>query len=343
MYPKLIYLLTCIALLATSCNSDTSDDVSLPKGPELSFNIYPLSRGSVATSISQFLVYGDMKPMTDANSTPTVLFNKTLVEYIGDRWCYDGTQYWFPGQEHSFVALCPVGIFGTANEPQYQNSKLSFEYSISAPGGILSSTGDLADILVATHRRVYLESGSGSAVDNQITFRFAHLLSLVNFAPAFYDELANTDSYIQIHQLELSGVKASAQFNILPASRNHNSQTDDMVVDINSTGETNLALELSSPVKIDNTATNVSLFADNDAIIMLPQDLADESEAKLILSYTINGDTSMNRVSLSLKNLKWESGKSYVYKFTVTRNGAKFDNCEINPWNVIQGEEITVD
>lgn len=37
------------------------------------------------------------------------------------------------------------------------------------------------------------------------------------------------------------------------------------------------------------------------------------------------------------------TGEEYTYKFTIERFGVILDSCEINPWNVITGDEITVD
>lgn len=343
MYLKLTYLLPAIVLLASSCNSDATDDINPSERAELSFNVSTLSRGSVTTSISQFLVYGDTKPLSPENSTPIIVFNKTNVEYKNDSWWYDGTQYWIPNYEHSFVAVCPGAIFENDNEPRYLNSELAFEYSMPVSNGILSSNDDVADILIATHRRLYQNAGSGAALNNQVTLKFRHLLSLINLAPAFHDNNLNSDDYILIHKLELSGVKTKAQFNILPAPRLSNNQTDDMTVDVAPQDEADITIEFSSPVKIENNATNVSLFANDDALIMMPQEFAADSDAEITLFYTITGDDTLRQGSISLTNLKWESGKSYFYKFTIERIGLRFDSCEINPWNVIQGEDISVD
>lgn len=339
MNPKLTYLLICIAFLVSSCNSDTIDDISLTKGSELSFNVSNvsnLSRSSVTASINEFDVYGDIKSMAGESSSPIILFDKKKVEFINDSWCYEGTQYWIPNYEHSFVAIHPETIFETDNTPRYLNSQLSFEYSIPA-------SGNVADILAATHRRLYVNNGSDETFDNRIIFTFSHLLSLINIAPAFDDSSMSNEAYILFHKLELSGISTKAQFDILPASRLSGSSTYDMEVDINGQEYGNYTIEFPMPVKVENNAKNVSLFDDNDAIIMLPQTFTADSEAKITLSYTINGDDLMNQIDLPLNNLKWESCKSYIYRFIIEKYGVKFESCEINPWNVIQGEEITVD
>lgn len=337
MYAKLTYLLTCIAFLVSSC---ATDDMIPPKGAEMLFTVSDLSRGSVTSSIDHFVVYGDVKPATSESSAPVALFSNTKVEYVDGSWQYDGTQYWMPGCEHSFVAVYPQSVFGAGNTPHYSNSLLSFEYAIPAPDGILSSNSDVADILVATHRRYY-EGGNESA--DRISLSFSHILSLINIAPAFIDNGMSSDDYILVHQLELTGIKTKAKFNIRPAARLTGSQTDDMSVDVSALDEGNLAIAFRRPVKIGNYAENVSLFADDDALIMLPQDMAADSNATLRLTYTTNEDQSKQTVSIPLSDQKWVSGNRYLYKFTIERTGVIFGNCEINPWNVVTGEEITVD
>lgn len=343
MYPKLTYLLISIALLATSCSSDSPDDISLSKGAELSFNIPDLSRGSVTTDIDHFLVYGDNRHRPFETSAPTLLFNKTKVEYKNDVWGYEGVQYWMPNLEHSFVALNPANIFEADNEPQYLNSQLSFEYSIPAPGGILSNNSDVTDILVATHRRLYGDIGTDATLDSKISLRFSHLLSLINIAPAFDDNILSAEDYIQIYKVEFSGITTKAKFAIQPAPRQSNCQTDDMTCEVSALQNGNIAIEFPTPFKVENAAKHVSLFTDDDAIILLPQNFTADSNAKINIYYSISNEQSTRQVSIPLNNQKWESGSSYMYRFTIERTSVKFNSYEINPWNVIQGEKITLD
>lgn len=335
MYPKLIYLLISIILLTSSCNSDPGDDIRYSTGTELTFNVSNPTRSSVTTSIDKFVVYGDMKPAaSDGSSSPIVIFDKKNVEYKNGAWYYDGLQYWMPDHEHSFVAVAPESILGSGNNVRYLNSHLSFEYSIP-------TSGNVDDILIATHRRLYGNNGYGPSSDSRITLTFSHLLSLINIAPAFSDNSIGSEEYILFHKLEFSGIRNRAKVDILPASRQTGSSTNDMDVDITGQEVGDYTIVFPTPVKVKNNAENVKLFADDDAIIMLPQ--AFTADAELTLSYTINEDNTINYVSIPLKNQKCESGRSYTYKFTIERFGVILDSCEINPWNVITGDEITVD
>lgn len=335
LYAKLAYLLACIACLASSCTSDTTDEALLSKGAGMTFSVSDLTRASVATDIKKFAIYGDMK---FASKSPSVLFNKTEVVYTNGEWSYDGVQYWYNHHEHSFVAISPVSVLEAEGAPTYADSKLSFSYAIPAPGGILSRNEDVADILVSTHRRHY-ESEQTS--DPTVSFTFGHVLSLINFAPAFSDDSMGDDAYIMISELRFSGITTKAKFDILPAELQSNNQTDDRNIGITGQETGDLTIRLTTPVKIGNNAQFVNLFPANDAIIMLPQIL--NADASVTISFTISGEEKPMQAVLPLTNLKWESGSSQTYKFTIERTGAKFVGAEINPWNEIKGEDNVVD
>lgn len=335
----MVCLLACIVGLLTSCASDVNDDPVSSEGEKMSFDVAGLSRASVATGIDKFVVFGDKKFAPGSKTaSPSVLFDKTEVTCSGGVWTYEGSQYWLPKHEHSFVALSPVSVLGPGADHAYSASKLSFTYAIPLAGGVLKRNDDVSDILLATHRRYYDPDRSP---DSKITFTFGHILSLINFAPAFSDNLLSGDSYISIHKLEFSGISLKARIGLLPAERLSNPQTDDKIVEVSSRQTGNLVIELPAPVKIGNNAANVSLFADNDALIMLPQSF--NADSSLTFYFTINGDAAMRQVDFPLDNFKWDSGSRYNYKFTIDRTGVKFGNCEINDWNEVKGEEVSVD
>lgn len=340
---KLSYILITIALLVSSCNTDSGDDPSSSKGGELQFNVAGVSRADESVPFTRFVVYGDIKPLTSEASNTIILFDKTNVDYTNGSWGYEGTQYWIPKHEHSFIAVAPESLLEPDNSPRYQNSQLSFEYALPLTDGNLSNTGDVPDILAATHRRYYEDTAADKAMEDKITFTFSHLMTRINIAPAFSDNNLAEDAYVTLYDIELSGVTTKAGFEILPAARLSNSQTNDMVVDMTAKETGKFGIKFSTPVKIENNATNVSLFADDEAIITFPQDFQADSDAKITVTYAISDDGVIKQGSLPLNGQKWLSGNSYGYKFTIERTGLFLDKCEINPWNEIKGEEITVD
>lgn len=343
MYANLKYLYSIpvfIACLLSSCTSDNSADVEFSKGSEVSFDVLSMSRASATPTFTEFAVYGDMKFPVDKNTAPTVVFNKTIVKYskkegetVG-KWLYDGVQYWFPNHEHTFIAVTPLSALeSSATSPRYSDSELSFTYQLpTTSDNELTDKSKVNDILAATHRRLYSEDDGNATT----VFSFGHIMSLVNLAPAFNDNLLTKDDCIKFRKLELSGFNTKAAFTIQPAPRLTNTQTDDMVIDVaGQEGEGKLTVEFANPVIVANTQNNVALFDGNDAIIMLPQAFAADSEAKIILSYTINDDALVKQVTLPLMNQQWESGKSYIYRFTIDRTGAHFQNTTISDWEAM--------
>lgn len=335
----LIYLVFIAAWLPVSCTSKADDDVNPGNGTEMVFDATCGTRSSITTDIDKFAVYGDMIPLNENIVSYSIIFNKTLVSYISGSWRYEGIQYWYPGHEYSFVALNPVHALDLDENRAYTGSGLSFSYRIPTSVSNKSlANNNGADILVATHRRSYGLNDTPTAV----SLKFKHVMSLINLAPAYYDNTKEDDDYIKIHKVELSGIKGKSLFEIMPAARGSNRQTDEMIISVTGQEDANISIELDIPLMLKNKSENISLFGNNDALIMLPQVFSANSEAQITLTYTINDDTSEKQVNIALNDLKWESGKSYFYKFTIERTGVELNTCEIKPWNDIE-DNITVD
>lgn len=350
MYPKLKYLYflpVFVACLVASCASDApeskQEEEKIERGAELSFTTADLTR-AITTGFGEFAVYGDRKFQGDDETAPFTLFDKTIVKYQNKSWSYEGTQYWYPRNEHSFVAITPVSVLETGN-PKYSGSRLTFTYTIPTTGGNIASKNDVTDILVATHRRLceaYIQEEPidvNFPEDNKpgpVVLKFNHILSLINIVSALDDDTMDKEEYIEFHKLELSGVNTKATFNILPAEIENNNQTDNGVIEVTGQeGKAKLTIEFSKPKRVTNNRETVSLIDNNEALIMLPQTFAADSEAKIILSYTTNNDGLMKQITLPLKNQKMESGKSYTYRFTIEKRGLHFGTTTITDWDML--------
>lgn len=306
----LLTLLACVLCL-TSCSSDPEPQAL--NLVELKFDLQNISRASITNNdnfkLQSFRVFGDMKLASLSSSSGNiVVFNGDEVKYnsSANSWEYSNTQYWFPKHEYSFVAVHPATVLSEAAAPQYSDSRLSFTYTL--PSDNKSAT----DILIATHRRECGEDKSGTT--GPVRFKFSHILSLLNIVLSLNDNLMGEDEFL-LHKLELAGFNNKATFNIAPAPLQTNGQTDDCVVEVtNQEGENKLTLEFGTPVIVTNNGEDVSFFNGDDALIMLPQTFAADSNAQLILTYTVTGDTTERQATVPLRNMTWETGKSYVYK-----------------------------
>lgn len=336
---RILYLgfLSFAACLVSSCTSDSPDVEPADPGRELTFTVAGLTRGSVTTDINtfgaKFAVFGDMKFTGAADATPIVVFNNTEVSYIGNKWIYSGTQYWFPKHEHSFVAVHPVYVVEPENLPSYSNSSLSFSYAVPTTSNNEVNKADFKDILAATHRRYYSD---GAALP--VSFSFSHLMSLIDILPCFNDNVLDETAFIRFHKVVITGIRNKAIFNIQPAPRFAGNQTDDRMIEVtNQEGESRLTITFPNPKKIMNNVANVSIFDADDAIIMIPQAFDVDADAEILLTYTINNDPKEITASIPLNQTEWQPGKSHNYKCSLDRYGMFFNSSSITDWNPIKG------
>lgn len=331
-------------LMLISCSSD-EPDVS---GCEMKFDISTVSRAAVTTAgnitENPFAVFGYMVPSKSADipSARTIIYNNTPVTYVNSAWMTEETQYWYNDHVHSFVAIHPASAVNRSDaNPQYSDA-LSFTYTL--PSDITQTT----DILAATHRRQYNDlrkyDEDGNLIGGEaapVSLRFGHLMSQINIAPALNDNIMNDEEFIQFRKVELARFKTKATFNITPALLLTSDQTDDRVVDVTGQeAEGYFLIEFTDPKKIVNGQDNVCLFDNNDAIIMLPQTFAADSEAEFILSYTINNDPTIKQIVLPLNSQELESGRSYTYRFTIDRSGLLFGTMTIANWELLDVGDI---
>ncbi|MDE6396618.1 MAG: fimbrillin family protein, partial [Muribaculaceae bacterium] len=253
MRAKLTYLfLSALAVgLMSSCASD--DPEVAPSGAEMKFAPGNVSRSTDVSNIKDnpFVVFCDRKREDD--QLPIVLMNNVAVTYNPSTggWEYSNPQFWFPDNEHSFVAIHPASVVSAPDaDARYVSSKLTFTYTLPA------DYRQTADILAATHRRRYT---SGST--DEVSLRFAHMLSQISISPSLNDNIMGHDGYIEFYKLEVSGIKTKAAFSITPTTLLTADQTDDREVDVaGKDAEGSLTIEFAEPKKVTNNREYVSLF-----------------------------------------------------------------------------------
>lgn len=303
--PIYFFILSFAACLVTSCSGDVPDIGAVDNGCEVTFDVADRSRASVTGSLnfagSEFAIYGDMKYL---DNNPTVIFDKTIVKYQSGQWRYEGTQYWFPKHEHSFIAVHPVDITGFS-DTDYSDSRLTFTYTL--PENYQSAQ----DLMVATHRRMYgdnIQSGSSSAL-----LSFWHILSRINFKVK--DEGAA--DIVRVTEIVLEGVNKKGTFSIIPAPVSSESKlTDDCIfswTDISEKGD------LTANISVDIPENEVrSLFPDNNALLMIPQ--PDNKEVIMKITYTlIDSNAKPQELTLTAQSPigGWLPGKEYTYNIAI--------------------------
>ena len=162
IHKKLLFikLLTIAACVLQACSSDSPDIAPGENHQEMKFVTTEVARAftsGINYAGSRFALFGDMKYSTYG---PSVIFHNKEVEYNGIAWTYEGTQYWHPEHEHSFVAVYPSKALKDAGDPQYEASMLSFTYTIPTADDKTIDKEGVLDLLVATHRRQYSNGDS---------------------------------------------------------------------------------------------------------------------------------------------------------------------------------------
>lgn len=344
--------------LLPACTSDDPEDDEAAQNTEMQFAISGVSRTSVTTKKdintigSRFAIYGEkmFQGQNDFHG-PLVIFNNTEIELTKNGWNYGERQYWMPNHEYSFVTIYPTtDSIKYFSNIEYSNSRLSFSYSIPLSEGNTAVKEDYSDIIYATHRRLFETDASGySKDDGIIRLQFDHLLSLLDITPAVVDPLMYTgddesrldpdpnfndqiikNEFIQFRKVEFYGFKTKADFSVTPAPLNTAKRTDDndVTIDVDySLPYANMTIEFTEEtaqhiVNSDpNNVKNYSIFAENDALIMLPHTLA--PDAKMHMTYTVNTDTPedpvIRHITISLNGMKLERGKHYKLCFTIEK------------------------
>lgn len=320
---------TCTA----SCTSDPEPE-ALEWGEEMQFEAMeaPVSRTVLSTTANlkdkPFMLFGEVNRTGVFYQGLQRIFNGATVTYKNNKWTYDTPIYWLMGQEHSFVAIHPANIQEISGEIKYSDSRVSFEYETPD-----STYKESTDILVATHRRKYSLDNAGA-----VKFGFKHILTRLNIAPAIDEVLMyedekdivkypyNESEYIQIHRIELYGLRTKAKFSFASAPLQRGEVLTDErteTYDLDEESVKDIKLDFrDDTIKVTNNKENVAVFDDKNALLLLPQKIDDRVYA--ILYYTVNGDHTENKyirkITLPLSGIgEWERGKSYTYKFSIQK------------------------
>lgn len=327
---------------AYSCTSDSEPPV-LESGEELMFEVKEAtdSRTVISTTSNlkqmPFALFGNMNRTGEHYQGLKIIFNGDKVTFTDKKWSYGPTPiYWLMGQEHSFAALYPdLEHIPGLSDLKYEESKVSFNYEIPKNDENITEYSKIADILVATHRRLYTFESTGA-----VKFNFRHVLSRINIEPALDEVLMyedetekdthpdNKDEYIQFNKFEIFNLKTKASFAFvpakLPAGEFLNDENDRTYEVDNESLADYAVLNFTNPKNVTNNKRNVNICANDDAFLVLPQSV--DKDAKLILYYTVNGDhldrNYVRTVTFPLSDLpidKWEAGKSYTYRFTIEK------------------------
>lgn len=339
MFDKIIYSVFAAAAIGALAACTSSPETEELQSAQVQFRASEISRSSLTTietiKESPFAVYGDMVSTSNASATPTVVFNGTEVKYTDGAWSYNDPQYWFPGQTYSFVAIHPATPANIDGTPNYENNKLSFQYTYP------ESYGNAQDILVAAHRRKYTPGNP-----HAVAFEFKHIFARINF-------VAKVDPTVQgefvIDRMSLHNVSNSATFTVAPSPITDGNETYDFSGEWTAHNEANATLFDITPNVTVNTTENTVIFKADDPLMIIPQSVNNRVEVSLTYHRAVDSPNPITvtanlfSVAIAAHNGEWQAGKSYNYTFTLGDSEyIVFSEASAQDWNEAEGANFII-
>lgn len=250
-----------------------------------------------------------------------------------DHWAYSPTRYWHRGT-YNFAAVLPEGDFGASYGKDGAETGYTGELAINPSGNPVLTInfgesgfrlGELqTDLMVAFD---YVDNKNESATS--VSLKFEHQLAMIKF------EALATDLTVDIDKIELTSYKntaKSAAFEWIKPSDTEETGTVNptWTLDESQTGSSHN--NGGGGWKQLATSTK-SLFE----WLVLPQTV---TGAQCIITYTEHfyGEAEETKQSVSktinatIPQVTWEPFKTYLYRFTVTAEGIKFNAPIVTNW-----------
>lgn len=335
-----ILLLILMALAVSSC--ETQEPADPTPSAELEFDVAPLSRTTATTSenlkLLPFAVYSDWKRTEDIIHDG---FRGERVAYDASvaAWTHQGTQYWWPEFEHSFVAVHPFDMGNTTYKTiNYKASALSFKVLQ------LSDYSKMSDILIATHRRNFIDGNS-----SPVCFKFDHIMSNFNIQVTYISPVKDAQA-LKINSIDLIDIPTQSTFTVTPAPLTGNStMTSDYVTDpesfegwtVNQIGRVTIKALKGHESQWDIPADGKphQLFSAANALILLPNP---EESTEMVVTYTTTDSEGSHTNSEEITIPRaWRPGMSYTLSLQFTDRRVLF-NIEVEEWQTGESTTTTV-
>lgn len=336
MFEKFFYTTITIAAscLMAACSSTASEAEELESGLEVRFTAADASRSTLVKTddMTTFNVYGNMVSSSSPTSTPSEVFKATPVAKTAEKWVYENTQYWMPGQTYSFVAIHTPSTDNITNL-SYSADKLTFNYT--APADYTA----VPDILTAAHRRKYEKPAT------PVAFNFGHIMARINFVAKV--DPAIQDLNIRIDQIVIRGIASRASYTLQPAPLGTAMQTSDLVAPAWVVSGTPARITYTkNPGEIITTRGSAELFPVTDPLLIIPQNVTSDLEVELTYTRIGGGSTVVSgrlRSASVTHGYAWAAGRSYSYSFTLGADDyLLFNEPDIKSWDEDEGGNYIV-
>ncbi len=339
---KRFMLVPAVMLGMAACQSGADEPDGGGHGDAMTFTTEVTSRTSVVSNSSlkqsPIVLFGDMK-----FGTKLVVFNGTYLTFDDDsqKWMYTGTQYWFPKHEHSFAAYHPADASGLS-DVRYSDSKLFFTYTYP-----IDNYKNTTDLLIATHRRLYVEEG----IADPVRLKFSHILSNISVDVKVKAPPVEVQS-LTVNKIIFKNIPSKASYEVTAADLTAGSSStydyaNDDATFYGWTVEERADLVMQFPASgensriIPNDQKSHSLFTGSDALLLLPNP---DSNTEMLISYTTTDATGSlvydKTDKVTIPN-DWKPGLSYLLALTIINGKTQF-SIEVADWKQGDDTENTV-
>lgn len=320
---KILLAVAAVATFASCSQNEEFENV----GQKAEINFVPVVKNTTRAAIldevvlktAGFQAYA-YNVGTDGNGSlekPIFGNGGVTVTYQTNAWKYTGTYYWPTDAKVKFFAYAP-------------SASTAATYALATPASDTAPTISYTVPAVDKQEDLVIASTAALAyAENGVALTFNHALTQVNFSVKGEDALT-----YELTDVKITGVADKGTYNFTKWAAE------------GSAGEYVYPIG-SSPVSVTNSATK-DLMQTDGALMLLPQEFAAGSTAKIIVNYTVkdaNGDpiyTATNKEVKLAGSTAWEMGKKIRYVLTLT-NDAKsvsFGEPIVTPWSENDDTEV---
>lgn len=321
-----IVLMAAIVLaLCSSCERDPQPDENgrtpLSFGMDISRTKGIIeNRTDLNNSGNRVVVFGSYQKGSDA---PVSILSKNansngIELYYNSGWKYDNTEYWEKNANHCFAAVYPSTGAGTPS------------FTVATGGLTLNCTAGLnkssMDLMYSFNSRDLTQGSDFSPVP----FEMNHACAAVEFMVIN----GSTKTITNVGSPRLYGIyskeTATIPFNGTPTWTHSGAKLAAGSTDYYTSGNVYDSMEPD-----DNIAHAKTLFTEG-FMIVVPQDVNSNDDAKFTFNYTYNGTPKSPVFNLKGQNVKtWLPGRKYTYYITVHDDYITF-RVSVKPWDEVE-------
>lgn len=321
---KIVLIAASVLFVCSSCEKDVRPDndglIPLSFGMDVSRTKSIIeNRTELENSGSNVVVFGSYQVGSGA---PATILSKSANSnginlYYSSGWKYDNVEYWVNDALHRFAAVYPSTGAGS---PSF--SVAEGQLTLDCTAGLQK---DSPDLMYSFNSRDLSQSDDYRPVP----FEMNHACAAVEFVV----NNGSTKTITNVGSPRLYGIyskeAATILFNGTPTWTSSGAKLSDSSTEYFTSGTV-----YASMAPDENIANAKTLFSEG-YMIVVPQNVDANDDAKFTFSYTYNGTPKTPVFNLKGHNVKtWLPGRKYTYYITVHDDYITF-RVSVKPWDVV--------